>query len=478
MKAMTSSFKQVLLYGSGIALMKGISLLMLPFITHQLPAAEFGKLEIISSIGSLASVLMGLGLENALYRFVGGCKDERSREKIASQIFTLTLIIGFIMIPLGWFIAEWLDSYIPAGLTTYQLRLVLMMLALEGCIAVPLGWLRMQNYALTFFSFAVGRAVFHATLIVVMLLMGRGINGVLEAAVIAAILQSILLSCLQIKQTGLSLSPQITKQSLIYSLPIMASGLMAFSMNGLDRWVLAEISSLEQLAQFGIAAKFGLAVVLLLQPFDMWWMPKRFDVLYGENGQQKATQITCYGLSATMLIAIIVAISAPVAITYFLPETYFAATEFVVLLVVTSLFKEMTALINLGSYVGQTAYAQLGINAIAASTAFCTLWWWGNAFGVIGVLCALTLSQGLRLVMFYSVSQYLYRLPYPMTRIIISTLFCLSWLAISHVPWTLTERLVLLIIAPLTLVALNIKLKLLPRYPIKKANKKNIISNS
>lgn len=476
MKAMTSAFQQALLYGSSIALMKGISLLMLPFITHQLPTAEFGKLEIITSIAAIGSILVGLGLEDALYRFVGACKEENTlesqskanseRKKTAARIFTLTLMVALVMLPLSWLLAQWLDSYVPAGLTTYQLRLVLMMLALEGCIAVPLGWLRMQNYALTFFSIAVGRAFFHAAITVAMLLMGRGIDGVLEAGVIAAVLQALLLTYLQIKQTGLSFSGQLTQQSLIYSLPIMASGLMAFTMNGLDRWVLAEISSLEQVAQFGIAAKFALAVVLLLQPFGMWWMPKRFTVLYGKQGQQKATDITCYGLSIAMLIAIVVAISAPIAISTLFPASYHAASQFVVLLVAAALFKEMAEFLNLGSFAGKTAYAQLGINAIAAITAFCTLWWWGREFGVVGVLFALVLSQWLRLVMFYAVSQRLYYLPYPLLRIITSTLFCLSWLAISHAPWSLTERLVLLAIAPLSLVALNLKLKLLPKLSV------------
>ncbi|MEI8609484.1 oligosaccharide flippase family protein [Enterovibrio sp. Hal110] len=274
---MTPMMKQTLLYGSSIALMKGISLLMLPFITHHLPQAEFGKLEIVSSIAALGSILVGLGLEDALYRFVGGQNDANERKRMAARIFTLTLIVGAFVVPAGWMLAAWLDAHVPGGLSTYQLRLVLLMLALEGCIAVPLGWLRMQNRATAFFTVAVGRALFHAGLTVVMLLMGRGIDGVLEAGLIAAVMQAIILTALQLKDTGFGFSKDVAKQSLIYSLPIMTSGLMAFSLNGLDRWVLADVASLEDVAQFGVAAKFALAVVLLLQPFGMWWMPKRFD---------------------------------------------------------------------------------------------------------------------------------------------------------------------------------------------------------
>ncbi|WP_223824097.1 lipopolysaccharide biosynthesis protein [Candidatus Enterovibrio escicola] len=454
--------KQTLLYGSSIALMKGISLLMLPFITHHLPQAEFGKLEIISSIAILGSILIGLGLEDTLYRFVGGSTSERERKLIAARIFTLTLIIGILVISMVWTLVSLLDDYVPKDLSTYQLRLVLLMLALEGCIAVPLGWLRMQNYAFSFFSVAVGRAFFQAGLTVVALQMERGIDGVLEAGFVATIIQALILAILQIKDTGVSFCKRISKQSLIYSLPIMASGLMAFPLNGLDRWVLAEISSLENVGQFGVASKFALAVVLLLQPFGMWWTPKRFDVLYALNGRENAARITGYGLILVMLIAIAVTMLSPVAIYMLLPDSYRLAAQFTPLLIAATLFKEMAELVNLGSYASDTSYAQLGINIISAIVAITTLLWLGGEYGVFGILTSLVFTQALRLVLFFSVSQSLYYLPYPVSSLLFCSAICLMWLYVSQYELPTMARLVLVVIGPLSLLILAQKLCLFP----------------
>ncbi|EOD78785.1 oligosaccharide translocase [Grimontia indica] len=466
MKALSPMMKQTLLYGSSMALMRGISLLMLPFITHQLPQAEFGKLEIVSSIAALGSILVGLGLEDALYRFVGRCKSEAERLTMSARIFTLTLIICAVVIPLSWSLAAWLDSMVPGGLTTYQLRLVLLMLALEGCIAVPLGWIRMQNRAFTFFSVAVGRALLQAALTVVMLLSGRGIDGVLEAGIIAAAVQAVILFVIQVRETGLAFSMPVAKQSLIYSIPIMASGLMAFTMNGFDRWVLAEVSSLEEVAQFGVAAKFGLAVVLLLQPFGMWWMPKRFDVLYDVNGRETATRYTCFGLTAVMLISVMVAFLAPLAITWLLPDTYQLAATFTVFLIIAALFKELAELVNLGSFAGDTTYGQMAINVVSALVAVGTLIWWGNSYGVMGVLMALTFTQGLRFVLFYAVSQHLYHLPYPLTALLFCGGFCFFWLYVSTYEWSDIARLMLLMMAIGSMVLLAQRFSLLPKFSI------------
>ncbi|MDD1783947.1 oligosaccharide flippase family protein [Enterovibrio sp. ZSDZ35] len=465
MKKMSSALNQTLLYGSSIALMKGISLLMLPFITHYLPQAEFGKLEIVSSIAALGSILVGLGLEDALYRFVGGCQDSKERKTMAARIFTLTVIVGAILAPLSWVLAAALDNHVPGGLTTYQIQLVLLMLALEGCIAVPLGWLRMQNHAVAFFSAAVGRALFQAALTVTFLLMGRGIEGVLEAGVIAAITQGIFLGYLQLRDTGFSFCRTVAKQSLIYSLPIMASGLMAFTLNGLDRWVLAEVATLEDVAQFGVAAKFALAVVLLLQPFGMWWMPKRFDVLYGENGHHQATRFTSYGLIAAMCIAIVVALSAPIAIDLLLPDSYQFAAQLTAVLVAAALFKEMAELVNLGTYAGKTSYAQLAISAISAVLAFITLWWWGKEFGVFGVLAALLFSQSVRFTLFYLVGQRVFRLPYSVGPLCALSGLCFLWLFISSLDIGFSARIVLVIAAPLSVCVAGQKFGLLPALP-------------
>ncbi len=87
------------------------------------------------------------------------------------------------------------------------------------------------------------------------------------------------------------------------------------------------------------------------------------------------------------------------------------AAAFTVFLIIAALFKEMAELVNLGSFASDTTYAQMGINAVSAILAVSTLWWWGNSYGVYGVLLALVFTQGVRFLLFYLVSQYLYRLP-------------------------------------------------------------------
>jgi len=319
MSRLPDALKQTLLYGSSIALMKGVSLLLLPFIAHHLSTDSFGRLEVISTLAVIGSVLVGMGLDHTLFRFAGTSREPEQRKKIAAEIFSLALFIGVAAWLIGWQAAESIANWVPGNPTPYELRLVISVLALEGCISIPLGWLRLRNRAIQFFFATTGRALTQAILDVVLLNFGRGVDGVLEAGLIAAVGQALALSYLHIRDTGCRFSRNMGLQALIYSLPLVGSGLVAFALNGLDRWILAEHASLNDVAQFGVAAKFSLAVVLLLQPFGMWWTPRRFEVLNTPDGQQKVANFVALGITLSLIIALLVGLGAPLLIAYLMP---------------------------------------------------------------------------------------------------------------------------------------------------------------
>jgi O-antigen/teichoic acid export membrane protein len=461
MKLLSNSvLSQSLLYGMSIALMKGVSLLILPFIAHQLTTEEFGRLEVISTLAIIGSILVGMGLEDTLFRFAGAAKSHQQKNNIAAQIFGLSLLFTFIALVVGWFSAATLAIWIPGTPTVYEVRLVLSVLALEGCIAIPLGWLRMNNRALSFFTASCGRALIQAGLVVLLLHWGRGVAGILEAGLIAALLQTLLLSYWQLRSSGIQLDLKTGKRALIYSLPIVGSGLIAFALNGLDRWILAEQVSLSDVAEFAIAAKFALATVLLLQPFGMWWSPRRFNVLNQANGQAQVTRLITLGAGLALLITIWVGLLAPVMINTLLPDTYQSASQYVLGLVIVMLLRELVELFNIGCFIGKTTNSQLAINVIAAIVGVTAMLLLTPIYQVWGVIFSLLLAQSIRLILFYRVSQYFLRLNYSLTALLALSSITIFWLLLSTQITQIGPLLLLLTIATANLLisaqALNI----------------------
>lgn len=424
-------FNQGMIYGASIALMKGVSLLILPFITHHLSTEEFGQLEVISTLAIIGSVLVGMGLEDTLFRFAGTASTSQQRRHIAADIFSLTLLLGIVSLSIGWFAAGALATWMPGDPSVYQIRLVLSVLALEGCIAIPLGWLRMNNQTFSFFIITCGRALVQAILVVASLYLGRGVAGVLEAGVIAAVVQTLILSYLHIRDTGFHCSLKTGKRSFIYSLPIVGSGLVAFALNGIDRWILAENATLTDVAEFGVATKFALATVLLLQPFGMWWSPRRFEVLNGTQGREKVAHFIALGATLALLIAVIVGLTAPLLINWLLPTSYSLAGQYAVGLVLVMLVKELVELFNMGCFTGDTTGSQLIINILGATVGLTSMFLLTPSFQVWGIITSLLLAQCIRLLCFYNTSQHFLPLRYPLGSLLMLTGLCMFWLLLS-----------------------------------------------
>ena len=460
-----SVMSQTLLYGFSIAIMKGISILMLPFIATQLSQEAFGRLEVLASFAVIGSILVGLGLEDTLYRFAGQAGSPDARKQVAARVFGFALTAGAILLILAWFSAASLVKWLPGGITTYEIRLILLVLALEGAIAVPMGWLRMQDRALVFFTSSISRAAIQAGLILVMLQPGDDITAVLEAGLIAATLQATALFCLQVRDTGISLRLGKSGSLIHYSLPIVGSGLIAFALNGLDRWIIADQVGLVAVAEYGVASKFALAAVLLLQPFSMWWSPKRFQVIAGADGKRAAVRIIGVGISLCLIICVGVASAAPIIISLLMPADYVLAATYTVGLVLAMTLREICELVNIGCYLNRSTMTQLWINLLGSMIGLAVMLALVGQQGVWGVIAALITSQAVRLVLFFRASQSFERLEYPLGRLALLGAQALCWIGISTQMNGLQQQIGFVVLASAAMVISAIGLKLLPGFP-------------
>ena len=428
-----SLLKQTLIYGTSLAIMKGISLLMLPFIAQHIETREFGRLEIISSLAILGSILVGFGLEETLYRFAGSEQDPKKQKPLVATLYTLSMLIGGLFFLLIWLISPVVSRSLPGAISTYEVQIVLAVLALEGCIAIPLGWLRMQDKAMQFFCLTTGRAIVQAGLTLILLTQNNHIRSVLEASLIAALLQAFVLSYLLIRQLGIGLKVPIFRSLLGYSLPIMLSGFVTFALMGFDRWVLAQAVSIEHVGLYGVAFKFALASVLLLQPYSMWWSPKRFIILNGPDGLAKAAHYTQLGIGLVLIITLVVGLIAPGLITMLMPDNYHAASQYMLGLVIMMALKESAELVNIGCYHTNTTHAQLLINLVCAILGILLMFVLVDVMSVWGIIMALCIAQAGRVILFYRVSQKILPLPYRLKPLLLATLTCISLLGAGYV---------------------------------------------
>ncbi|MDD9194448.1 oligosaccharide flippase family protein [Aliivibrio sp. S3MY1] len=462
---LSPTLKNMALYGSSIVLMKGVSLFMLPFIANHISQHELGRLELLSTFAMILSVVLGFSLHEALYRFAGTEQDPHKKRRITGEIFTLTMIVGAISLPIIWILSPFFSEWKPEYANTIELELLLMPLAFEGMIAVVLASLRMREKAKLFFYLTTGRALLQALLTVVVLYQGYGITAILLAGFMSAALQIFALVYLQTKQnkkvrgTGFIFNKEITSLCIPYCLPLMTSGLVAFGLNGFERWVLAENTSLSDLALYAVALKFALALTLLMQPFCMWWMPKRFDYLQSQ-GKEITAKMTQSSLVLLCGLTILICYLAPLLIEWLMPASYQQAKTIAIALIIVSAIKELNELINLGALAEKQTKKLLWINSFATGLGMIAILVLTPIYGMSGVISSLILAQTIRVILTFILSQSAHPLPYSLGKLSILLLITSVSIALSLSSFSVGIQLMMAALCTTSVVILASQLQL------------------
>jgi O-antigen/teichoic acid export membrane protein len=407
LRALPGPLRAALLYALALGWAKGLSLLLLPLITAQLAPADFARLELLASAGEIAALLAGAGLVDTLYRF--GAPMAGRVLGLAVGIAGLGLAAALLVAPLG--------ALLPLAAAREEVALLGIAVALEAAIGVPLAWLRMQGRALAWSVTMALRGTAQAGLAAVLLLSGHGVAGVLAAGAVATAITALLLVRMQARETGLRLDPGAWRRLLAYGLPLTGGGLAAFCLGTADRWFLAGAVAPEALAHYALAAKISLVAALLTQPFELWWYPRRIEVLEGSDGAARSARMVGFGAALVLLAAAAVALGGPVLITLATPAAYHGALAWLPWLCAAVALQSLGSLVNVGCYMGRTGAQPLAVNGAAAAVALVLYVALIPPFGVAGAIAATLAAQAVRLGAFLWLSQRRRPVAYPLGRI-------------------------------------------------------------
>lgn len=400
------------LYGLGIFLMKGISLIMLPVYTNYLSPTDYGRLEVLVILANVLSIFIGFGLVEALCRFVGLASNQDDKKRYAGECLLLALVIALVSYFFFAYFSFEIASLLPGNISSEEFHLLAIALAIGGLINIPLAWLRITERAFLFFQVTMLKVVLQVALTCYWLWQGWGMNSILAAGAVSAVVVAVLLCVIQIKETGLAFSANNLQNIAKYSAPILIGGVATFALSGMDRWILAEHFGAKQIAAYAIAIKFALVPTLLIQPFTLWWYPKRFSVLKEQDGIKANAHFAMLGAIIAVLICGLLGLVGPMLIHFLTPSEFHSASVFLPWLLLCTLFKLIAELLNLGCYVDKNSQVQMHINLVSCAIGACLLVLLVPKFMVIGAVASLLVANFLRMTLFFYYSQKRIYLPY------------------------------------------------------------------
>jgi O-antigen/teichoic acid export membrane protein len=410
---------QALFYALSVALARGLAIVMVPFVTAHLSTTEYGSIELMQSLADVATVVLGFGLVDALYRFIGDARDEPARRRIAAAAFGLILVLGAAAALALQGAGGLIQRFLGPAIDPLALRLLLGSIALDGAIQVPLAWLRLTDRASFYLAMIGLRSLLQAALIVAALKAGWGVPGIMAAGLAAAALTALILAVEQARATGVRFDLQTTGILLRYGSPLVLAGLGGFVLGSFDRLLLSPVVPVAALAEYAIAAKVALIAPLLFQPFGLWWFPRRIVILGEPDGRERSARTVTFGLAYLTWIGLGVAIGGPVLVTLMTPPAYHGAIRYVPWLVVAAVAQHAADLLNVGSFTGRGTSRPTAINLASAGVALAAYLLLIPHMGVMGAVIATVTAYVARLVLFLVDSQRLVPLSLPWTRLLL-----------------------------------------------------------
>ena len=313
--------KQFAIYGLGDLLNKAVAFLLLPFYTHYLRPQEYGTLEILDLTVYLVSMFLTLGMNHAVIRFYHREESEDGRKAVVSAGVLATFIVSLVaLIPLLVFspsISGWLLKS-PESARLFALVFIAMVFNMTGEVAMT--YFRLREMPRWFVSFSTTRLILNLSgNILFLAFLGKGVEGILWAGLIASTLVNGVLLGYLTRHVGVGFSWAVFLPMLRYGAPLLGSGIGMYLINFGDRFALQRLMSLGDVGIYSLAYKFGmLPNVLILTPFQMLWGPKQFQISHEPDAPNTFSRVFNYfwflqmflGLGLCVLIGDVIRIIA------------------------------------------------------------------------------------------------------------------------------------------------------------------------
>ncbi len=439
---MLNALKQIpspILYILAVFLEKAFAIVTVPLMAAHLSPSDYGRFDQALSLCELVAILMTLGAADSLVRFASVAQTEDERRKTAADLLGTALIAVLVVGVIVQLSAAWIAAIWKTTFDLTALRFGLAAVSVVCLIDMPLMWIRFNNQAYLFLIIVLTRTIFTVGGTWLMLTWGYGGEGVLIFNSVIILLSAVALTALQIHWVGVSFSLRGFRQIAVYGLPLVGAGIAMFAMGNLNRWFLAGNVSFSDIGQLGLATRLAVLTALVLQPFILWWGPRRLADLQKNEGLTISAKNWSLGYSLLILSSLGVALAGPVFITVFLPPSFSHASDYLQFLVLVQLLNTLSWLCATGVFARANGMTVLTIDATAALCAVIGFALLIPHFGVAGAITGVLIGHAIRLLLYLWAGAKTAPIPYPTLAAVAALVLCVVMVALApsqqHAVW-------------------------------------------
>jgi O-antigen/teichoic acid export membrane protein len=430
--------RQSLTYAGGLLFSRLLAFLMLPVYTNFLTPVDYGTLQLLMLTLDVLAVAAGARIAGGIFYFHANAEsDEARRDLVATTLLLLGATYGAIGLLVSAGAAPLSELIFGGPHRTHLLRYAGAAFAFDGLLLVGLTVLQVRGRATAFVLLTVGRQVLQVLLNLVMLVsLGRGIEGMMFATLVANALFGGLLAWWLLAGTGLRFERPLARRLVRFGIPLVGTQVATMVAAYGDRYVLGVEAGLDAVGIYGLAMQFGTLVFTLgFAPFNQMWEPRRFEVIRAAGGDAANARafrhcnliILTLGLAISLFVRDYLRLASPPA--------FHAAASVVPLLVVAYVLMAWSDFQNVGIMLSERTGLIAVANWVCAAVAWAGYLWAIPRWGVFGAAGAAVAAYGARQLLQYRFSQRLRPLQYDWTPIVRQAAYAgIVWAIGSQLP--------------------------------------------
>ncbi|MCD7969478.1 MAG: lipopolysaccharide biosynthesis protein [Alistipes sp.] len=279
---------QTVVYGVSTIVARMLNFLLTPYLTYRLSEGQYGVIVDMYSYIPVLLVILTLGLESGFFRFAGKEADRVGKDRVFSSAWVAVTGATVVFLLVFYFFREGITEVTGYSHAPSIVWMTAGIVALDAFLAVPFARLREQGRA--------GRYVFVRCASVVLTIIlcvffYSGLPWLAERGMVQSwhwpefgpgyyLLANLVVSFLTVFMIaptlrGFRFSPdvRVLKTMLLYSLPLLVSGIAGTANENIDRqmikYLMPENEAWDALGVYGAVAKIGVLLLLFTQMYRL-----------------------------------------------------------------------------------------------------------------------------------------------------------------------------------------------------------------
>jgi O-antigen/teichoic acid export membrane protein len=410
-------------YTAASVVSKLIAVALLPVYTRYLAPADYGAAEVLFAGVVSASIVVRLGVIEALLRFYYQADEDSDRVVFTSfaALFWTATAGALIALPFAGQISDaLLDTHEP-GLVRIAIGGLWVLTLFEYLMTL----FRLEERARAYFITTIANVLVTIPVTVVLVVgADEGARGLLLGSYATGAVFVLGLIVLHRRRLSLRIERPLLGRLMRFGLPTMPAELSLYSLNFIDRVILVRYAGLAEAGLYALAVKFAQTVNVLVRGFQLAWPPLAYSIRDDDEARRAyAVIVTWFVAVCTFVVTGMWLLSRWIVRALAAPE-YFGSFEAIGLIATgVTLYALYMVLVVILGRTGRTGFnfpatAAATVVNVALNLALVP------PLGIVGAGLALVASYVVVLVMMYGFTQRLFAVPYEwgrLTRIVLGS---------------------------------------------------------